>query len=63
MIIPIDYLVRNNQIDIKTYQSLCPKTTKRTLQRELKILLDMNLLSIKGSTNNRTYTLKLVTNL
>lgn len=62
-IILVDYLIEHNQADIGTYEKLCPKTNKRTLQRELKNLLDMELLSVQGSTNDRVYILKLVTNL
>ena len=42
---------------------LYPKVSKRTLQRELKELVDIDLLEIKGNTNNRIYTLKLMTNI
>ena len=59
----INYIIEFGEINIKIYESLCLEASKRTLQRELKELLDMNLLDAKGHTNNRIYTLKLVTNL
>jgi Fic family protein len=59
----INYIMEFGEINIRIYEILSPNVSKRTLQRELKELVDMNLLDVKGSTNNKIYTLKLVTNL
>ncbi|MBI3258032.1 MAG: Fic family protein [Ignavibacteriae bacterium] len=42
-------------LSIKEYQELCPNTSKRTLQRELKNLVSIGLLRVKGATNDRCY--------
>ncbi len=42
-------------LSIKKYQELCPETSKRTLQRELKHLLDIGLLRAEGITVDRRY--------
>ena len=57
----INYIIEFGEINIKIYENIYPEASKRTLQRELKELLDMNLLDAKGNTNNRIYILKLVT--
>jgi cell filamentation protein, protein adenylyltransferase len=44
---------------IKEFQLLFPETSKRTLQRELKHLLEIGLLKAEGSTNNRHYLINL----
>ena len=57
------YIIEFGEINIRIYETLYPKVSKRTLQRELKELVDIDLLEIKGNTNNRIYTLKLMTNI
>ena len=42
-------------LSIKEYQELFPETSKRTLQRELKHLLDLGLLKVEGTTTDRRY--------
>lgn len=42
-------------VSIQMLQVLFPKISKRTLQRELKHLLDLELLRYEGLTNNRKY--------
>lgn len=44
---------------IKEFQLLFPETSKRTLQRELKHLLEIGLLKVEGSTNDRRYMINL----
>ena len=44
---------------IKEFQLLFPETSKRTLQRELKHLLEIGLLKVEGSTNDRRYLINL----
>jgi len=59
----IMYIIEFGEINIRIYETLYPKVSKRTLQRELKELVDIDLLEVKGNTNNRIYTLKLMTNI
>ena len=49
----------NGWINIQNYEDLCPDVNKRTLQRELKELIEENILYVEGATNNRVYKLKL----
>jgi hypothetical protein len=46
-------------LSIKEFQLLFPETSKRTLQRELKHLLDLGLLKVEGATNDRRYLVNL----
>ena len=57
------YIIEFGEINIRIYETLYPKVSKRTLQRELKELVGIDLLEVKGNTNNRIYTLKLMTNI
>ena len=53
--IALEYALDQNSLSIKDYERLCPDTSKRTLQRELKHLLDLGLLRVEGGTNDRRY--------
>ena len=57
--IAIGYIIENGWINIQNYEDLCPDVNKRTLQRELKELIEKNILYVEGATNNRLYKLKL----
>lgn len=46
-------------LSIKELQLLFPETNKRTLQRELKHLIDLGLLKVEGATNERRYLINL----
>jgi predicted transcriptional regulator len=46
-------------LSIKEFQLLFPETSKGTLQRELKHLLEIGLLKVEGSTNDRRYLVNL----
>jgi Uncharacterized conserved protein len=51
----IEQALDQNGLSIKELQLLFPDTSKRTLQRELKHLLDLGLLKVEGATNDRCY--------
>jgi Fic family protein len=51
----IELALDQNGLSIKELQLLFPDTSKRTLQRELKHLLDLGLLKVEGATNDRRY--------
>jgi Fic family protein len=51
----LEKALSQNGLSIQDFQSLFPETSKRTLQRELKHLLDLGFLKVKGTTNNRRY--------
>lgn len=54
----VTYLAEHTQMGIRDYEQLCPSVNKRTLQRELKAMVDMGLLIVEGQTNRRIYKLK-----
>ncbi len=52
------FLLEHGRMNIQDYEQLCPKTNRRTLQRELKEMIDNALLLVEGETNRRIYRLK-----
>jgi DeoR/GlpR family transcriptional regulator of sugar metabolism len=48
----VDYLMQNDKLTIQDYVALCPEVNRRTLQRDLKGMIDMELLVSEGSTND-----------
>ncbi|MDO9578632.1 MAG: Fic family protein [Candidatus Cloacimonadales bacterium] len=54
----LEYLFQQGKITIQDYQSLFPKVNRRTLQRDLKFMLDKELLISKGETNQLEYQLR-----
>lgn len=61
----LDYLLRHGELTIQTFESLCPTVSRRSLQRDVKNLLDNQLITAEGETNRVTYRLadELATNL
>lgn len=55
----IEQALDQKGLSIKEFQLLFPETSKRTLQRELKHLLDLGLLKVEGMTNDRRYLVNL----
>jgi predicted DNA-binding transcriptional regulator YafY len=55
----LDYLLEHDTITIQNYEKLCPEASPRTLQRDLKSMLQLDLLTLEGATNQLVY--KLVT--
>ena len=53
------FSIHEKGFSIKEFQLLFPETSKRTLQRELKHLLELGLLKAEGSTNDRRYLINL----
>jgi Fic family protein len=53
----LQHIIENGQLTIKDFESLYPDVTRRTLQRELKDLLDLKLIEATGATNQLLYTI------
>ena len=51
----IEYISKHGRISIQQFEDICPDVTRRTLQRELKELLDKNILCTTGATSNLLY--------
>ena len=53
----IGYLLQHGKMTIQDFEQLCPETSRRSLQRDLKLLIDQKLLSGEGSTHHHEYKL------
>ena len=51
----LGHVLGHGKLSIGDFQELCPETHRRTLQRDLKILVDQGLLFRRGSTNQVEY--------
>ena len=51
----IEYIAKHGGITIQQFEAICPDVTRRTLQRELKELINKNILSTTGATSNLIY--------
>ena len=51
----LGHVLEHGKLSIGDFQELCPETHRRTLQRDLKVLVDEGLLFRRGSTNQVEY--------
>lgn len=51
----IEYISKHGGITIQQFETLCPNVTRRTLQRELRELVNNNILTVIGATSNLIY--------
>ncbi|MEL7142087.1 MAG: TetR family transcriptional regulator [Cyanobacteria bacterium J06643_4] len=51
----LSHLKKQGQLTIKVFETLCPQSSRRTLQRDLKQLVEQGLLQATGETNQLTY--------
>ena len=56
----IEHILENGKFVPKDFDHLCEKakTTKRTLQRDLKSMIDKKIIEMRGETNRKVYSLK-----
>ncbi len=52
------YLLEHGSFSIQDYERLCPKVNRRSLQRDLKVLMEKGLLVSEGATNRLIYRLE-----
>ena len=55
----LGYLLENPVFKIEDYEKLCPGTNRRTLQRDIKGLLEMGVLKMEGAARAARYKLKI----
>lgn len=55
----VGYLLENSMLRIEDYEKLCPETNKRTLQRDIKSLIDKGVLKAEGSARSARYIFKI----
>jgi Fic family protein len=56
--VALEQLLLVGQLDIRTFESLCPTVVRRTLQRDLAALETKGLVLSEGETNNLVYRLR-----
>lgn len=54
----VEYMATEGGLSIQQFERMCPDVTRRTLQRELKDLIDKGLVESTGATSNLIYQLK-----
>jgi len=55
----IEYLLQNGRLTIQDYEVLCPEVNRRSLQRDLKIMIEKELLDAEGATNQLVYLVRI----
>lgn len=54
----LGYLLQNGKLTIQDFEDICPDVNRRSLQRDLKGMLDKELVSTEGATNQLVYILR-----
>lgn len=54
----VEYMMRNGSLKIQDFERICHGVTRRTLQRELRDLVNKNIVRYSGATSNLEYRLK-----
>lgn len=54
-ILALGYMLEHGALTLQEYEELCQGTNKRSLQRDLRIMVDKGVFVSKGSTNKRFY--------
>jgi len=55
----IEFLLQYNRLTIQDYENLCPEVNRRSLQRDLKIMIEKELIAAEGATNQLVYFLRI----
>jgi len=54
----LGHILEHGSLTIQDYERLCPEVNRRSLQRDLKTMVDMGLLISEGATNKLVYRMK-----
>jgi predicted transcriptional regulator len=54
----IEFLLAQNELTIQDFEGLCPDVNRRSLQRDLKGMLEKELVTSEGATNQLIYALR-----
>jgi len=54
----LGHIIEHGSLTIQNFEGLCPDVNRRSLQRDLKAMLDMALLVSEGATNKHVYRMK-----
>jgi hypothetical protein len=52
------HILDHGSLTIQDFEGLCPEVNRRSLQRDLKAMVDMGMLASEGSTNKLVYRMK-----
>lgn len=47
----IEYLLQHKRLTIQNFEARCPEINRRSLQRDLKTMIEKELIAIEGATN------------
>jgi Fic family protein len=53
----LGHIIQHGKLTIRDFEALCPTVNRRSLQRDLKGMLDKNLITAEGATNQLVYRL------
>ena len=53
-----EYILQYDRLTIQDYEALCPEVNRRSLQRDLKIMIEKELIDSEGATNQLVYLLR-----
>ena len=54
----LGYILEHGSLTIQDFERLCPEVNRRSLQRDLKAMVDVGLLVSEGATNQLVYRMK-----
>ncbi len=54
----IEYILQHDRLTIQNYEGLCPEVNRRSLQRDLKVMIEKELIGSEGATNQLAYFLR-----
>ncbi len=54
----IEYILQHDRLTIQNYEGLCPEVNRRSLQRDLKVMIEKELIGSEGATNQLVYFLR-----
>ena len=54
----LGYILEHGSLTIQDFEHLCPDVNRRSLQRDLKAMVDMGPLVSEGATNKLVYRMK-----
>jgi Fic family protein len=53
----LGFLLENGKLTIQDFEGICPDVNRRSLQRDLKVMLDKQLITSEGATHHQEYKL------
>ena len=54
----LEFILEHGRLSIKDFEELCPDVNRRSLQRDLRVMVEKGILESKGATHHQEYRLK-----